>query len=106
MVLIVLHARIDPSPHFCVKKAKAKSKDSGPPEDDHKAGSKNGSKVSLVDLLPDKLKQWLSPPNPLIDHVNAHPGSGKWFTQSRTFRWWKKKEKGASLLIYGERMFL
>ncbi|KAI0260992.1 hypothetical protein BGY98DRAFT_1104527 [Russula aff. rugulosa BPL654] len=82
--------------------AKAKSKDPAPPEDDHKAGSKNGSKVSLPELPPDKLKHWLNPPNRLIDHVHAHPGTGKWLIQSRTFRWWKKKEKGALLIICGD----
>ncbi|KAI0262687.1 hypothetical protein BGY98DRAFT_1104080 [Russula aff. rugulosa BPL654] len=63
-----------------------------------------GHKASQVEAkdLPDKLRQWLSPPNPLNDLVDAHPGAGKWFIQSKTFRWWKKKEKGASLLICGE----
>ena len=58
--------------------------------------------------LPDNLRQWLGPPNPLNDHVDAHHGAGKcqWFIQSKTFRWWKKKEKGASLLICGESVFL
>jgi len=85
--------------------AKEKSQDLAPLEDDRKAGSKNGSKVSLA-LPPDKLQQWLDPPNPLVTHQAAHPGTGKWFIQGKAFRWWKKKEKGASLLICGECMFL
>jgi hypothetical protein len=95
-------------PPICVlKEAKEKSKDLlAPPEDENRAGSKNGSKVSLLDLPSDKLKQWLSPPNRLIDNVDAHPGTGKWLIQSKTFQWWKKMEKGASLLICGDRMFL
>jgi hypothetical protein len=95
-------------PPICVlKEAKEKSKDLlAPPEDENRAGSKNGSKVSLLDLPSDKLKQWLSPPNHLVDHVDAHPETGKWFIQSNTFQWWKRKEKGASLFICGESMFL
>jgi hypothetical protein len=95
-------------PPICVlKEAKEESKDPlAPPEDENIAGSKNGSKRSPQDLPADKLKQWLSPPNPLINHVDAHPGTGKWFIQSNTFRWWKKKEKGVSLIICGESMFL
>ena len=92
-------------PSICVLTAKEKSQNLAPPEDDRKAGSKNGSKVSL-DLPRDKLQKWLNPPNPLIAHAAANPETGKWFTQGKTFRWWEKKEKGASLLILGERMFL
>ena len=77
-----------------------------PPKDENRSGSKNGSKVSPLDLSLDELKQWLSPPNPLIDHVVAHPGTGKWFIQSNTFQWLKKKDRGASLFIFGESMFL
>ena len=98
-------------PPICVlkdaKDAKEKSKDPPAlPEDKITAGSKNGSKVLPLDLPLDELKQWLNPPNPLIDHVVAHPGTGKWFIQSNAFQWWKKKEKGASLFICGESMFL
>jgi hypothetical protein len=57
-------------------------------------------------LTPDKLQQWLIPPHPLTDHGAAYPGTGKWFIQGKTFRWWKKAQKGASLLIWGECMFL
>ena len=78
--------------------------DLAPPEDDRKAGSKNGSKISL--LPPDKLQEWLTPPDPHTAPVAAFTGTGKWFIQSKAFRWWKGKEKGASLLICGERMFL
>ena len=58
------------------------------------------------DLTPDKLQQWLTPPDPLTDHEAAYPGSGKWFIQGKTFRWWRKQEKGALLLICGDCMFL
>jgi len=51
-----------------------------------------------------ELKQWLSPPDHLVNHVDAHPETGKWFIQSETFQWWEK-EKGASLFICGESMF-
>jgi hypothetical protein len=78
--------------------AKEKSQDLAPLEDDIKGGS--------LDLPLDKLQKWLGPPNPLIVHEAAHPGTGKWFIQSKAFRWWKGKEGGASLLILGERMFL
>ena len=85
-------------PFVCYKTAKEKSnfKDLAPPEDDHSAS---------LDLPPYMLQQWLTPPNPLIDHGAAHPGTGKWFVQGEAFRWWIKEE-GASLLICGQRMFL
>jgi hypothetical protein len=74
-------------------------------DDECKAGSKNGNKVSL-NLPPDKLQKWLAPPNPLTAHKAAHPGTGKWFIEGKSFRRWKKNEKGASLLICGECMLL
>jgi hypothetical protein len=76
-----------------------------PPEDGRKAGSENGSKVS-PDLTREKLREWLAPPDPLTTHKDAHPGTGKRFIQGKEFRWWKNKDEGASLLIWGERMFL
>ncbi|KAF8493459.1 hypothetical protein F5888DRAFT_1926975 [Russula emetica] len=80
-----------------VETAKEKSKDPAPPE----AGSKDESKVS-PDLTPGKLREWLAPPEHITAHEAAHPETGVWFVRGKAFRWWKNKEKGASLLIWGE----
>jgi hypothetical protein len=93
-------------PPICVSEtAREKSQDLVFPEDGRKAESKNGSKVSLG-LSLDELQKWLAPPPvSLTTHGAVHPGTGKWFIQGKTFRWWKK-EGGASLLVRGECMFL
>jgi hypothetical protein len=95
-------------PPICVSKsetAKEKPQVLVSPEDGRKAGSENGSKVSL-DLTREKLREWLAPPDPLTTHKDAHPGTGKRFIQGEAFRWWKNREEGASLLIWGERMLI
>ncbi|KAF8493463.1 hypothetical protein F5888DRAFT_1926981 [Russula emetica] len=84
-----------------VETAKEKSKDPAPPEGDRKAGSKDESKVS-PDFTPGKLREWLAPPEHITAHEAAHPETGVWFIRGKAFRWWKNKEKGASLLIWGE----
>lgn len=87
-----------------LKTTKEKLKDLIHPGDGHKTGIKDGSKVS-ADWPPDKLQRWLNPPDPVIAHETRHPGTGKWFIESKAFRWWKRKEKSASLLVRGERVF-
>ena len=56
----------------------------------------------------DKLRKWLSPPNPQTNHEAACSsqlsGTGSWFIQGKTFRTWKRTT-GTSLLICGKRMF-
>jgi hypothetical protein len=54
------------------------------------------------------LRKWLSAPDPSINHNIAsktqHAGTTTWFTQSSTFRDWKKN--GSLLWILGNRMLL
>ena len=58
--------------------------------------------------LQEKLRTWLSPPDPSINHRTArniqHRGSATWFFQSDTFHEWKKN--GSLLWIRGDRTFL
>jgi len=58
--------------------------------------------------LQDKLRTWLSPPNPSINHNTAceihHRDTSKWFIQGTTFREWK--ENGSLLWIRGNRKLL
>jgi len=53
----------------------------------------------------EKLRTWLSPPDPSINHNLAcdthHEGTAKWFTQGRTFDEWKRN--GSLLWIRGNR---
>ena len=60
------------------------------------------------DSLEQKLRSWLSPPNPLKDHSIAwgtrNRGSGAWFVQGNTFSEWKASEARSSLLwVHGKR---
>jgi hypothetical protein len=58
--------------------------------------------------LHEKLRAWLSPPNPIINHnvaCEAHqPGTSAWFIMSSTFQEWKIN--GSLLWIQGNRMSL
>ena len=51
--------------------------------------------------------EWLSPPDPSINYNTArdahHRGTAVWFTESSTFKDWKKS--GSLLWIYGKRKF-
>ena len=55
--------------------------------------------------LRQKLRQWLSPPDPSVNYNAAcslhHEGTAKWFTQGPVFREWK--ESGSLLWIHGNR---
>jgi hypothetical protein len=63
----------------------------------------SGLKYSTGNQSREKLRTWLSPPNPSINHNVAcnthHEGTAMWFTQSRTFDEWKKN--GSLLWIRG-----
>ncbi len=56
----------------------------------------------------EKLREWLAPPNPSINHNTArgtqHGGTAKWFLQGNTFDEWK--ENGSLLWIRGNRTLL
>jgi hypothetical protein len=58
--------------------------------------------------LQEKLRTWLSPPDPSINYNNAckmqHTGTARWFIQGSTFQDWKKN--GSLLWIRGNRAFL
>jgi hypothetical protein len=58
--------------------------------------------------LQEKLRAWLSPPNPIINHNMAcsaqHRGTARWFIEGSRFQEWK--ENGSALWIRGNRMFL
>ncbi|KAI0290866.1 hypothetical protein BC826DRAFT_956018 [Russula brevipes] len=53
--------------------------------------------------LREKLRTWLNPPNPSINHTIAcdkhHNGTARWFIQGRTFKQWKAN--GSLLWIRG-----
>jgi hypothetical protein len=59
-------------------------------------------------LSHEKLRSWLSPPNPSINHNIAsathHDGTASWFIQGKTFRAWKKN--GSILWIRGNRTLI
>ena len=56
----------------------------------------------------EKLRTWLSPPNPSVNHNTAcdihHDGTANWFVQGSTFDDWKKD--GSLLWIRGNRKTL
>jgi hypothetical protein len=56
----------------------------------------------------EKLRTWLSPPDPSINHNTAcatqHEGTARWFIQGSTFREWR--ENGSLLWIRGNRVFI
>ena len=58
--------------------------------------------------LRGELREWLSPPNPSINHNTAcdikHEGTAMWFIQGNKFKEWKKN--GSLLWIRGNRVFL
>ncbi|KAI0290864.1 hypothetical protein BC826DRAFT_516689 [Russula brevipes] len=51
----------------------------------------------------EKLRTWLNPPNPSINHTTAcdkqHNGTARWFIQGRTFKQWKMN--GSLLWVRG-----
>ena len=53
----------------------------------------------------DRLKSWLSPPNPSINHNTAcgahHDGTGTWFIHGNSFEAWKAS--GSLLWVHGKR---
>jgi hypothetical protein len=57
------------------------------------------------DHLQEKVRSWLSPPDPSKNHITSrgahHGGTAKWFTQSNTFGEWN--EKGPLLWVHGKR---
>src|SRR5712691_5730120 len=61
--------------------------------------------MSTGNQLQEKLRSWLSPPNPSINHNTAceiqHRGTATWFIQGNTFREWK--QNGSLLWIRGNR---
>jgi hypothetical protein len=57
--------------------------------------------------LREKLRGWLSPPDPSVNfniaHGVHHKGSAAWFIQGSAFADWK--ESGSLMWIYGKRIF-
>src|ERR1019366_10034937 len=55
--------------------------------------------------MQDKLRSWLSPPDPSVNHNTAcktqHSGTATWFVQGRAFQDWKKS--GSLLWVRGNR---
>ena len=55
-----------------------------------------------------KLKQWLTPPDPSINYTNGlrnlHEETAKWFLEDRIFQEWDST--GSLLWIRGERTFV
>ena len=64
--------------------------------------------TSTGNQLRDSLRQWLSPPDPSINHNIAckahHHGSAQWFFQGSIFNQWKST--GSFLWLQGKRAFL
>ena len=70
--------------------------------------------IRIEDLLREKSKQWLSPPDPSTNHIIArkahHKGTTSWFFQGSIFEQWKsspsllwvhgKRTSFSSLLLY------
>ena len=58
--------------------------------------------------MQDKLRSWLSPPDPSVNHNTAcktqHGGTATWFIQGNTFQDWKKS--GSLLWVRGNRTLL
>ena len=58
--------------------------------------------------MQEKLRSWLSPPDPSVNHNTAcktqHLGTATWFVQSTTFEDWKKN--GSLLWVRGNRTLL
>jgi len=57
------------------------------------------------DHLQEKVRSWLSPPDPSKNHITSrgahHGGTAEWFTQSDTFEEWNTK--GSLLWVHGKR---
>ena len=61
--------------------------------------------ILTEDLLREKSKQWLSPPDPSTNHIIArkahHKGTASWFFQGSIFEQWKSSP--SLLWIHGKR---
>ena len=59
------------------------------------------------DELQKNIRQWLSPPDPWVNHIIArkyqHSGTGAWWIQHDTFSDWKYSGPSSLLCIYGKR---
>jgi hypothetical protein len=68
----------------------------------------DAERVPTGDQVQEKIRYWLSPPDPSTNHNIArrdhHDGTATWFTQGRTFEQWKAV--GSLLWIHGKRMCL
>ena len=66
------------------------------------------SNIFVGTQLRDSLQQWLSPPNPSVNHNIAskahHNGTSQWFFHGRMFKEWKAT--GSFLWVHGKRAFL
>src|SRR5712672_1508636 len=66
----------------------------------------DGQYGSLGDELQEKVRRWLSPLDPSINHNTAkdahHEGSAKWFIHGNTFQRWKVGT-GSLLWVHGKR---
>jgi hypothetical protein len=64
------------------------------------------SNVLLGDQLLKSFRQWLSPPDPSINHNSArravHSGTTKWFIEDSRYKEWKAT--GPLLWVYGKCM--
>lgn len=82
------------------------TKDLATPETSSTDG-KSGS-TPTQDPLRDKLRLWLTPPDPSTNHSAAcktrYDGTARWLNQNKTFRSWKKN--GPLLWIHGKRTLL
>ena len=58
--------------------------------------------------MPEKLRSWLSPPDPSVNHNTAcktqHGGTATWFIQGNAFQDWKNN--GSLLWVRGNRTLL
>jgi hypothetical protein len=63
--------------------------------------------ILTENLLREKSKQWLSPPDPSTNHIIArkahHKGTASWFFQGSIFEEWKSSP--SLLWIHGKRTF-
>jgi hypothetical protein len=64
--------------------------------------------ILTENLLREKSKNWLSPPDPSTNHNIArkahHKGTASWFFQSRIYEQWKSSP--SFIWIHGKRTFL
>ena len=64
------------------------------------------SHIDIVDVIAEKIYQWLSAPDPSTNHNDAQKkkqsATGEWFTQSTEFADWKK-QPNSFLWLHGIR---